>query len=158
MRKFEIYTRVIVYHNLLMNQRTILNIRLKLISFIQMILILSHPLLLDQSRYLCPIVGFTNMQKPKYTTYKRKILLYNRGNYDDFRRILAENDWNSLFDSNNIDLISTRISNVILEAADSTIPNRTVTIRKNKPAWLTHDIKAALRLKTTNSTFHRLLC
>ena len=83
-----------------------------------------------------------NIQKPKYTTSKR-----NHGNFDDCRRILAEYDWNSLFDSYDIDLISTRISKVILEAADLTIPNRTVTIRKNEPAWLTHDIKKSIRRK-----------
>ncbi len=105
------------------------------------------PSLTDQIRYHCPIVGFMNIPKPKNATSKRKIWLYNQGNYDEYRYILADTDRNSVFDSDDIDVISSRISHKVLNAAEATIPNRMVTIRKRDPAWFERDLKHIIQQK-----------
>jgi hypothetical protein len=59
---------------------------------------------------------------------------------------LSLTDWESIF-STNIDKITTDISNTILSAAEATIPNKLVTIRKQDPAWLTNKIRKLIRKK-----------
>jgi hypothetical protein len=44
--------------------------------------------------------------------------------------------WESIFSTDDIDKITTDISNTILSAAEATIPNKFVTIRKQDLAWL----------------------
>jgi hypothetical protein len=39
------------------------------------------------------------------------------------------------------------LSNTILSAAEATIPNKFVTIRKQDPAWLTNEIRKLIRKK-----------
>jgi hypothetical protein len=53
----------------------------------------------------------------------------------------------SIFSTDDIDKITTDISNTILSAAEATIPNKFVTIRKQDPAWLTNEIRKLIRKK-----------
>ena len=105
------------------------------------------PPLLDQVRYHCPVIGFLNAPKPVSKSFKRKIWLYNQGDFDEYRRLLSLTDWESIFSIDEIDKITTDISNTILSAADATIPNKLVTIRKQDPAWLTNEIRKLIRKK-----------
>jgi hypothetical protein len=72
---------------------------------------------------------------------------YNQGDFDEYRRLLSLTDWESIFSTDDIDKITTDISNTILSAAESTIPNKFVTIRKQDPAWLTNEISKLIRKK-----------
>jgi hypothetical protein len=56
--------------------------------------------------------------------FKRKIWLYNQGDFDEYRRLLSLTDWESIFSTDDIDKITTDISNTILSAAEATIPNK----------------------------------
>ena len=105
------------------------------------------PPLIEQIRYHCPVIGFINAPKPPRKTFKRKIWLYNQGNFDEYRRILAQTNWDNILSTGDIDKITTDISSRILGAAETTIPNRLVTIRKQDPAWLTNDIRKLIRKK-----------
>ena len=55
------------------------------------------PPLLEQTRYHCPVIGFINAPKLMSRTTKRKIWLYNQGDFDEYRRRLSVVDWNSFF-------------------------------------------------------------
>ena len=105
------------------------------------------PPLLDQVRYHCPVIGFINALKPTAKSFKRKIWLYNQGDYDEYRRLLSMTDWDSIFSSGNIDKITSDITMCILKTADKTVPNRVVTIRKKDPVWLTNEIRKLIRKK-----------
>ena len=48
------------------------------------------PPLLDQIRFHCPIISLLNFPKCRQKTFKRKIWLYDRGDYDRYRNILSE--------------------------------------------------------------------
>jgi hypothetical protein len=54
------------------------------------------PPLQDLTRYHCPIIGFLNIPKKFPKTSKRKIWLYDRGDYDKFKQYLSDVDWDSL--------------------------------------------------------------
>jgi hypothetical protein len=84
------------------------------------------PPLLDKARYHCPVIGFLNAPKPVIKSFKRKIWLYNQGDFDEYRRLLSLIDWESIFFTDDIDKITTDISNTILSAAEATIPNKTL--------------------------------
>jgi hypothetical protein len=60
---------------------------------------------------------------------------------------LSLTDWESIFSIDEIDKITTDISNTILSAAEATIPNKLVTIRKQDSAWLTNEIRKLIRKK-----------
>jgi hypothetical protein len=83
------------------------------------------------------VIGFLNAPKPVSKSFKRKIWLYNQGDFDEYRRLLSLTDWESIFSIDEIDKITTDISNTILSAAEATIPNKLVTIRKQDPGDVT---------------------
>ena len=85
---------------------------------------------LDQIRYHCQIFGIINCPKPVCKSFKRKIWLYDRGDYDAYRRILSVVNWN---DSGNVDSITRDVSSHILEATTRCIPNKYVTVPKSDP-------------------------
>jgi hypothetical protein len=47
----------------------------------------------------------------------------------------------------NIDIITNTITNTILDAANKTIPNRYLTVKKDNPPWITTKIKKYIRRK-----------
>jgi hypothetical protein len=105
------------------------------------------PPLLDQVRYHYPVIAFLNAPKPVSKSFKRKIWLYSQGDFDEYRRLLSLTDWESIFSTDDIDKITTDISNTILSADEATIPNKFVTIRKHDPACLTDEIRKLIRKK-----------
>ena len=65
--------------------------------------------LLDQVRYHLPIKGLISHPKETEQSFKRKIYLYDKGDYSAFRQQLAEVDWDILFENeNNIDEITSK--------------------------------------------------
>ena len=56
------------------------------------------------------------------------------GNYDLYREKLQRVDWDELINSgNSLDDLCESFSNVILQAAGETIPNKIITVRKTDP-------------------------
>ncbi|VDI61697.1 Hypothetical predicted protein [Mytilus galloprovincialis] len=105
------------------------------------------PPLLDQIRFHCPIIVLLNFPKCVQKTFKRKIWLYDRGDYDRYRNILSEKNWDSVINLNNVEQFTTEITKTIIEAAEKCIPNKIITVRKNEPPWLTNDVKKKIRKK-----------
>ena len=76
---------------------------------------------------------------------------------------LSEIDWDSNY-SNDPDEYAQRITNIIIENVSSTIPNKTITINPQDPAWMTLEMKRKIRqrkryyrkAKRTNSPQHWL--
>ena len=105
------------------------------------------PPLLDQVRYHCSVIGFLNAPKPVSKSFKHKIWLYKQGDFDEYKPLLSLTDWESIFSTDDIDKITSDISNTILSAAEATIPKKIVTIRKQDPVWLTNEIRKLTRKK-----------
>ncbi|CAC5418458.1 unnamed protein product [Mytilus coruscus] len=86
------------------------------------------PPLLEQIRFHCPIISLLNFPKCRQKTFKRKIWLYDRGDYDRYPNILSEKNWDSVINSNNVEQFTTEITNTIIEAAEKCIPNKIITL------------------------------
>jgi hypothetical protein len=52
--------------------------------------------------------------------YKRKIFLYDKGDFDSYRQHLTDVDWETLFGHNDVDTSVDIIANTILNIADNT--------------------------------------
>lgn len=52
-----------------------------------------------------------------------------------------------MFQSQDVDIITDLISQAILDAAEISIPNKIVTMRKGGPRWLTQNIRKLIRKK-----------
>ena len=99
------------------------------------------PPLLNQVRYHLPITGVLNHPTIVNASFKRKIFLYDKGDYESYRNILSVVDWDGIFRNDDIDIITNTITNTILDAANKTIPNRYITVKKDNPPWITTKIK-----------------
>ena len=67
--------------------------------------------------------------------------------YEKLRQNLFNVNWDSLFLTDDIALITNDITNAILSAAESSIPSKIVTIRKGGPKWLSCNIRKMIRQK-----------
>jgi hypothetical protein len=79
-------------------------------------------------------MNLRTIERSPLSSFKRNIWLYNQGDFDEYRRLLSLTDWESIFSTDDIDKITTDISNTILSAAEAIIPNKFVTIRKQDPS------------------------
>ena len=92
-------------------------------------------------RFHCPISGIINVEKCNNKTFKRKVWQYYRGNYELYSDILRNTDWNYLIDNTDLDTAVDNVTSTIFKAAEITIPNKTVCIRKHDP----HGINGSIR-------------
>ena len=87
-----------------------------------------EPFLDVNVRYHKPIIALLKSTKPQNTTIKRKIWLYNQGNYDLYRQKLSEVNWDDLLNENDsVNIIADKITDKMLEIGSLTIPNRIIT-------------------------------
>ena len=90
-----------------------------------------EPFLDVNIRYHCPIVAALQTIKHPHNTYKRKIWLYEKGDYPKYRYKLSEIDWNSIITpANPIDIIAQNLTSKLLETASTCIPNKVINIRQ----------------------------
>ena len=105
--------------------------------------------LLNLTRYHLPIIGVLNHSNRPSPPFRRKIFLYDRGDYESYRSKLSETDWDTIFtrDGNDIDAVTSSITSRILEIADETIPHRYIYVRKGDPPWITTAMRKLIRRK-----------
>lgn len=97
---------------------------------------MGQPCLPANIPYRSPVYGIRKFQKPSNTCFKRKIWLYDRGDYDIVRRMLSDVNWiNFMFD-----VLVERFPELLIDFAAKAIPNKTITVRKTDPPWINmHD-------------------
>ena len=104
------------------------------------------PFIPDQTRYHCPIIVLLKFLRPSTKTFKRRIWNYKMADFDKYRVVLSEyNLLGRLEQTNNIDENAQHITEALLLAAESTIPNKTVTIRPSTHPWITSHIRQLIR-------------
>ena len=91
----------------------------------------------------CAVYFTTNFVKTTIPSYKRKIWLYDRGDYQVYRDKLENADWD--FDNLSIDEKINKVNSNIFEAAEFAIPNKEVTIRPKDQPWMHNDVRKAMR-------------
>ena len=101
-----------------------------------------EPFLDVNIRYHRPIVALINSAKQTDFIFRRKIWLYNRGNYENCRSNIGNKEWDPLFDDQlSIDEITKNLPVTILKLAADSISNGIIAIRNNDLPWITSDIK-----------------
>ena len=93
------------------------------------------------------MIGSLHHSSKPSTSYKRKIFLYDKGDFDSYRQQLTHVDWEILSGDNDVDTIVDIIANTILNIVDNTIPNRFITVQKVSRPWITTSIKKFIRRK-----------
>ena len=71
--------------------------------------------------------------------------MYERGNYPSFKEKFKAADWNSILALENVDVIAASISEIILQNASLTIPNKYVTLRPDDIPWMNNSIRKLIR-------------
>ncbi|CAC5365976.1 unnamed protein product [Mytilus coruscus] len=107
--------------------------------------------LLDQIRYHAPVIGILTQPYKLHQVFKRKIYMYDRGDYDSYRHQLSLVDWDALFITNDVDAIARAITDELIDKANKKHSNRIITVRKDIPPWLTADIKRMIRKKIVST-------
>ena len=77
--------------------------------------------------------------------FKCKIWFNEHADYENIRQNLFNVNWESLFLTDDIEMITNDITNAILSATESSIPSKIVTIRKGGPKWLSCNIRKMIR-------------
>ena len=87
-------------------------------------------------------VGITvNFKVKKDVAYKRTVWDYKKANFDEFRQKLKETHFDNCFDSDDIDVVCSNWTNLFLQVAKSSVPNKLVTIRPNDSPWYTSELR-----------------
>lgn len=123
----------------------------------------ADPFIPDQIRYHCPVILLLKYLRSTPKTYKRKIWNYGRADFNRYRELLSEIDFEGYLETNNdIEESLNFISESISDASEKTIPHKLVTIRPNVHPWITCNIRKLIRkrkrvyrrYKRTSSIFY----
>ena len=97
-------------------------------------------------RYHCPVMCLIRTNKGSNPSFNRKIWLYDKGDTDKYRQILAGVNWDEIYDSNSdIDIFTREITNNLLLAASKSIPNKFITVGNNDLPWINNTIRKLMR-------------
>ncbi len=121
----------------------------------------ADPFIPDLVRFHCPIVAVLKFDKPKLTTFKRRIWLYDKGDFNKYRDLLKNLNLDTVIQSNTPENTATILSNLIVDAASKSIPNKLVTIRPDDIPWFNNSLRRLIRkrnrihkkAKTTNTEY-----
>ncbi len=83
--------------------------------------------------------------KPIINVYKRRIWLYDRGDYEKYRKLIRNVNWNELLRSTNLDNTADLIADIITDAASKSVPNKLATIIPNDIPWFNSAIRKLIR-------------
>ena len=92
------------------------------------------------------MIGLLHHSSKPSTSYQRKIVLYDKGDFDSYRQ-LTDVDWETMFGYDDVVTIVDIIAKMFLNTADNAIPNRLITVRKDSRPWITTSIKKFIRRK-----------
>ena len=68
------------------------------------------------------------------------IYYYDQTDWDHYRAKLLEVDWDSCFESNNIDRVWESWSSKFLSVVNQSIPSKTINARPNDKPWYNSDL------------------
>ena len=96
----------------------------------------------------CPgrIVALLHSEKRTNLNLKRKIWLYDQGDYPKLRDKISSMPWDLLFENQiGIDNIVQTFTNTLLEMSAETIPNRIITVRNGDLPWISTELRKLMR-------------
>ena len=91
------------------------------------------------------INGRLNFHSPSPPPYERHIWDYAKANIDIIRKNLAGMDWNSLFFRLSVNEMALVFTDTVLDIFSRNIPNKIVTCHDKDAAWITPEVKSAIK-------------
>ena len=64
------------------------------------------------------------------------VFMFDKGDFESYRQQLSLVDWDSLLVRDDIDISTSNITRALIDAANTHIPNRVITVRKDNHPWL----------------------
>ena len=95
----------------------------------------------------CPVYACLKISKQKCKTFKRKIIKTNNVNWNEVNNELENVDWSPVLTEPNIDKMITTWKKLYLSVIYKYVETKEVTIRPSDPAWMTPDLRRAIRKK-----------
>jgi hypothetical protein len=84
------------------------------------------------------VIGLLHHSSKPSTSYKRKIYLYDKGDFDSYRKQLTDVDWETMFGHDDIDtIVDIKTHTILKHIADNIIPNRFIMVRNDSRPWIT---------------------
>ena len=99
----------------------------------------------SQVRYHCPVICILKFNKCLPRSYKRRVWNYDKADFNLFRNLLSNVDWNCIIDENDIDKSVEKFTSVLIQTAEKSIPNKIATIRPNEYPWINGLIRKLIR-------------
>ena len=106
----------------------------------------TDPFLNQETRFHCPIYGIFNLPRPKRSTFKRKMHMFQHGDYTKLREDILAADWNECFNED-ISIYTDLFTKKLLTISENCIPTKIVTVRPNDPPWLNNNIRRKIRAR-----------
>ena len=94
------------------------------------------------------IHGRLNFPSPSPPPYKRRIWDYKISNISAIQQKLSETDWHSLFAQLNVNEMALVFTDTVLDIFSKNIPNKTITCHDKDAAWITPQVKTAIKRNT----------
>ena len=91
------------------------------------------------------IHGRLNFLAPSPPPYKRRIWDYNKAKIEDIRKSLIDVNWHCLFHQLSVDEMALVFTDTVLDIFSKNIPNKIVTCHDKDAAWITPQVKAAIK-------------
>ena len=105
-----------------------------------------HPSLFRTCHHQIPYVTL-NIKVDYPPSYERKVWHYGSANIDAIKRSLSLVNWEKRFHGKNVNEQVSLLNSSVLNVFENFVPNQTIRCNDKKPAWLTNEIKTALRKK-----------
>ena len=91
------------------------------------------------------IQGRLNFHTPSPPPYKRRIWDYGKANIEEIRKNLSETNWQTLFYQLSANEMALVFTDTVLDIFSKDIPNKVVTCHDKDAAWITPEVKAAIK-------------
>ena len=88
-----------------------------------------------------------NISTPIYKSFKRNVWVYKNADYESMKNDIAEIDWPSMFDTDDIDTAVMLFGRKLTDLAKEHIPRKTVTVRPSDRPWFNSDIRREIRTR-----------
>jgi hypothetical protein len=93
------------------------------------------------------IFGTLNMKTIKRGAFKRNMWNFKQANFDEFRTELDNTNWDECLDSDDIDIVCDRWTDLFMKISKEKVPNHTVTVRPNDQNWYNNYLRQLRRSK-----------
>ena len=91
------------------------------------------------------IYATTKFKLPREKSYKRKVYLYDRANWEDMKLDLQNTEWENIFREANIDDMAKKWTEKYLEVIHRHIPTKIVRIDQNDAPWMSTKVKKYIK-------------